>query len=72
VTDRLGEIRCPTLVLVGDGDEPFLEPSRAMHAAIPGSRLTIVAGGGHSPQIEAPEAWLAAITQHLRAARRAT
>jgi pimeloyl-ACP methyl ester carboxylesterase len=69
VTDRLGEIRCPTLVLVGETDVPFLEPSRVMHERIPGATLAVIPGGGHSPQIEAPEAWHAAIAAHLRRAR---
>lgn len=69
VTERLGEIGCPTLVLVGETDLPFLEPARTMHARIPGAHLAVIPDGGHSPQIEAPEAWLAAITAHLRHAR---
>ncbi|MDG2308520.1 MAG: hypothetical protein P8R42_28405 [Candidatus Binatia bacterium] len=35
VTDRLGEIRCRTLVLVGAKDERFLGPSRQMAREIP-------------------------------------
>jgi 2-succinyl-6-hydroxy-2,4-cyclohexadiene-1-carboxylate synthase len=69
LTPRLGELRCPTTVLVGDSDKPFLEPSRVMHAAIPGSKLVVIPDGGHSPQLEAPEAWREAIVAHLRAAR---
>lgn len=40
-----------------------------MHELIPGARLAVIPEGGHSPQIEAPEAWLGAITDHLRAVR---
>jgi pimeloyl-ACP methyl ester carboxylesterase len=69
LTPRLGEIRCPTTVLVGALDKPFVAPSHAMHAAIPGSVLEVIADGGHSPQIEAPAAWLAAIERHLARAR---
>lgn len=69
VTDRLGEIHCPTLVLVGATDRPFLEPSRTMHARIPGARLAVIPDGGHSPQIEAREAWLEAVAEHLQRAR---
>jgi pimeloyl-ACP methyl ester carboxylesterase len=47
----------PTLVMVGELDLPFLEASSAMAEAIPGARLEVIAGAGHSPQFEAPERW---------------
>jgi 2-succinyl-6-hydroxy-2,4-cyclohexadiene-1-carboxylate synthase len=71
LTPRLGEISCPTTVLVGAMDTPFLAASRVMHEAIRGSRLIVIPEGGHSPQLEAPAAWLAAIEAHLRGARAA-
>ena len=52
--DELGSMKAPTLVVCGESDEPFLEPSRAMHEAVPGSELVIIEGAGHSPQIETP------------------
>jgi len=54
VVGRLGEIRVPALVICGQNDEPFLQPSRDIAAAIPGGELTIIAGAGHTPQIETP------------------
>jgi pimeloyl-ACP methyl ester carboxylesterase len=45
----------PVLIVCGELDEPFVGPSRRMHEAIPGSRLEIIAGCGHSPQIERPQ-----------------
>ena len=66
--ERLGALRrldLPTLVLVGEQDEAFLESSRRMAAAIPGARLEVVAGAGHSPQHERPEAWRAAVVGFL-------
>jgi pimeloyl-ACP methyl ester carboxylesterase len=68
-TPRLGELRCPTTILVGAEDAPFLTPSRVMHEAIAGSRLAVIPDGGHCPQIEAPDAWFAAIEAHLEWAR---
>jgi pimeloyl-ACP methyl ester carboxylesterase len=68
--DQLAEmatIACPTLVIVGEQDTPFLEPSRRMAATIPGARLEVVADAGHSPQFENPDAWLAAVDGFLRA-----
>jgi pimeloyl-ACP methyl ester carboxylesterase len=61
----LREVRCRTLVIVGEQDEPFLDASRAMAAAIPGAQLAVIAGGGHSPQFEAPAAWIAALDGFL-------
>jgi len=69
LTARLGEIRCPTLVLVGEGDKPFLKISDVMERGIPGARRVTIPEGGHCPQIETPEAWYAAVSEHLRRAR---
>jgi pimeloyl-ACP methyl ester carboxylesterase len=64
--DFLGRIRCPTLVLVGDGDE--LTPpklSEEIAAAIPGARLTTVPDCGHLSTLERPEAVNAALTDWM-------
>src|SRR5215475_6583945 len=53
----LASIRCPTLVLVGDGDEltpPAL--SQEIYAGIAGSRLVVVADCGHLSTMERPDA----------------
>lgn len=53
----LTDIRCPTLILVGDGDQ--LTPpelSEEMNALIPGSRLVMVPDCGHLSALERPEA----------------
>lgn len=65
ITDRLGEIRCPTTVIVGSEDVGFLAPSAELVEAIPGARLVTIPDAAHSPQIENPSAWLAAIRGHL-------
>ena len=54
----LATITVPTLVIVGDEDvlTPAAE-SRAMHAAITGSRLEIVSGAGHLSNVERPAAF---------------
>ena len=52
--DRLASLTVPTLIVCGENDEPFLQPSRDMQAAIPGSELVVIAGAGHSPAAEAP------------------
>jgi pimeloyl-ACP methyl ester carboxylesterase len=69
ILPRLGEIRCPTLVVVGAEDKAFRTPSDEMADAIPDAKLVVIDGAHHSPQIEATDAWLAAIGEHLARAR---
>jgi 2-succinyl-6-hydroxy-2,4-cyclohexadiene-1-carboxylate synthase len=69
IVDRLDEITCPTTVLVGSEDEPFLAPSRELAAGIAGATLVVLPGGGHSPQKSSPAAWLNAISCHLDGVR---
>ena len=66
---RLGEIRCPTTVIVGSGDTSFLEPADELLRGIPGARRAEIPHAGHQPQLENPTAWIAAIRQHLLEAR---
>jgi pimeloyl-ACP methyl ester carboxylesterase len=52
----LGAIKCPTLVLVGDDDQATPpELSREIAAAIPGSRLVVIADSGHLSTLEQPK-----------------
>lgn len=69
LTDRLAELRCPATVIVGEQDVEFLRPSEEMAAAIPGAELVRIPDAAHSPQIENPDAWLTAVTAHLRRVR---
>lgn len=62
----LSSIRCPTLVLVGEGDELTTpELAREIAAGIAGSTLTIVPDCGHLSTMEKPEAVNAALGQWL-------
>ncbi len=61
--DRLADlrqIRCPTLVIVGEQDV-CVDDSRRMAGAIGGADLAVLPGGGHSPQFESPDAWWQAV-----------
>ena len=62
---RLGEIRCPTTVIVGTEDLPFLEPTTELTAGIPGAVRVDIPDAAHSPQLENPEPWIDAIRSHL-------
>ena len=64
----LSEIGCPTLVLVGEGDE--LTPpelAREIAADILGSRLVVVPSCGHLSTIEKPDAVNHAMIEWLKA-----
>lgn len=69
LTDRVGTIACPTLVVVGEDDlSTPPELVRAGAAAIPGARFEIIAGAGHIPMIEQPEKLASLIANFLREA----
>jgi pimeloyl-ACP methyl ester carboxylesterase len=61
----LAGVTCPTLVMVGDEDTVFLEPSRALSATIPRAELVVIPGAGHSPQFENPGSWYAGLRTFL-------
>lgn len=62
----LREIRCPTMVLVGDGDELTpVEVAREIADGIGGARLVTIPGCGHLSAIERPELVTAALMEWL-------
>jgi pimeloyl-ACP methyl ester carboxylesterase len=63
----LAAITCPTLVLVGDGDEatpPDL--AREIASGIRGARLVVIPDSGHLSTLEQPEAVTNAMVEWLR------
>lgn len=65
--DRLDQIRCPALMLTGDGDansSPAM--ARAMAAAAPLGEAVIIAGHRHMVNLTAPEAVNEAMRRWLR------
>jgi pimeloyl-ACP methyl ester carboxylesterase len=63
----LAAIACPTLVVVGDGDE-LIAPENSVEIAdgIPGARLVTVADCGHLSTLERPAQVTAALTEWLQ------
>jgi pimeloyl-ACP methyl ester carboxylesterase len=53
--EELRKIKCPTLILLGEHDIVFLEPSEIMAKEIPNNRHVIMKGVGHMTAIEAPD-----------------
>ncbi|MES0883534.1 alpha/beta fold hydrolase [Roseibium sp. SCP14] len=65
---RLGEISCPSLVMVGDGDRLTpVDVAREIHRHIPGSELSVIADCGHLSTLEAPEEVTYVLTDFLNA-----
>ncbi len=66
VRDRLGEIRCPTLVVAGALDATVpLAAKELLARAIPGARLHVVGNSGHITHYDQPEALNALLLEHL-------
>jgi len=64
---RLGEIRCPTLVVVA-GDDALTPAfySEELAAKIPGAKLAVLRTGGHFAPMLVPEEYNAAVGGFLR------
>jgi 3-oxoadipate enol-lactonase len=54
VTKHLHHISVPTLVIVGQDDEGFVDLANELTEAIPDARLRVIPGAGHSPQEDMP------------------
>lgn len=63
--ERLTKLEVPTAVIVGELDGTMFDDCRRLAEAIPGSSLTVIPGAGHVPQLEAPDAWWAAVSEFL-------
>lgn len=66
--DFLDEVRVPTLVIAGALDEQYCALGREMSQRIPGARLEIVAGAGHTVHLEQPEVFQEVVLEFLAAA----
>ncbi len=61
VIESLEQVKVPTLLIVGANDTPFLNATDYMEKKIPGARKVVIADAGHSPNIDQPEAFNAAV-----------
>jgi 2-succinyl-6-hydroxy-2,4-cyclohexadiene-1-carboxylate synthase len=59
--DRLGELRMPVVLVVGEHDEKFRAIAEQMASALPRSDVVVVPGVGHAVHLEAPDAVAKAI-----------
>jgi 2-succinyl-6-hydroxy-2,4-cyclohexadiene-1-carboxylate synthase len=68
---RLGELRLPTLLIVGALDEKYCQLGREMAATLSDARLVVVPDAGHTVHLERPDAFAAALESFLQERRRA-
>jgi 3-oxoadipate enol-lactonase len=62
----LSSVRAPALVIVGQDDKPdFVEIATRLARELPNARLEVVAGAGHLPSMERPEATLRLVKPFL-------
>jgi len=65
VIDHLSEIDVPTLIIVGERDEPYHDASRYMQSKIPGARLEVIPDAGHAANMDQPEAFNRVLLEFL-------
>jgi len=65
VIESLESIRVPTLVLVGDLDQPFLAATDYMALKIPNASKVVIPGAGHATNVEQPSAFNQAVSSFL-------
>ncbi len=63
--DRLAAVRAPSLVIAGALD-PARPRAELVAAGIPGARLAVVDGAGHTPHLERPDAFLPLVIDFLQ------
>ena len=57
LTDALGRLTVPTLIVSGDEDWPCLAPSLMLKRAIPSAALAVLPNTGHALSVEEPDAY---------------
>jgi 2-succinyl-6-hydroxy-2,4-cyclohexadiene-1-carboxylate synthase len=63
---RLGKVEVPTLLVVGEEDAKFRCLAAEMSSAMPVSRVAVVAGAGHAPHLEQPDAFQRVVLEFHR------
>jgi pimeloyl-ACP methyl ester carboxylesterase len=68
--ERLGDIKAPTLVLIGGEDAPNLKNiADTLAAGIPGARKVTIPGSSHHPPVETPKEFNRALLGFLEEGR---
>lgn len=65
-TERLGELRCPAMVIVGEEDPRTpVAAARTIHEALPSSELVVLKSASHLSNMEQPDAFNSALVRFL-------
>ncbi len=67
---ELAAVRIPTLLVVGDEDEPCLDANLYLKRTMPTAQLWMMPGSGHAVNLEEPAAFNAGVEQFLSAVDR--
>lgn len=65
IISSLESIKTPTLVLVGDKDEPYFAATDYMAGKIPGATKVVIANAGHAANIDQPQLFDEAVLSFL-------
>ena len=64
--DRLGEIRVPTLVIVGELDRPkVVVRAETLERSIPGAQMVVIPAAAHLPNMEKPAEFKRVVLEFL-------
>ena len=67
IADRLGELKVPTLIIVGEDDHPDnARQSQVAHEKIPGSVLVTMKHAGHLAYVEHPQEFADLVMNFLK------
>jgi 2-succinyl-6-hydroxy-2,4-cyclohexadiene-1-carboxylate synthase len=70
LTDRLGAIQRPVLLVAGALDLAYAANASRISSLLPGATVRIVPGAGHNVHLERPEEFTRALLDHLASVRR--
>jgi pimeloyl-ACP methyl ester carboxylesterase len=66
VIDHLPDIDVPTMIIVGEKDEPYHGASQYVAQKIPGARLEFIPGAGHAANMDNPGDFNRVVLEFLR------
>ena len=65
--DQLNQLRVPALIMIGDEDEPCVEPAVFMKREIPSAGLVVFPNSGHCINLEGPMRFNEAVLDFITA-----
>ena len=70
--EKLLQLQVPTLVMIGDEDEPCVEPAVFMKRKIPNAGLAVFPQSGHTINLEEPDLFNRTVQEFLTAVETGT